>query len=371
MKKNMKLLISLSVVVVLVALIFWHQMQKTNDVKSDIKIGAILPLTGVFAFAGESCRNGMLLAVEKFNETDPNIIIQVLCEDGKGTSKDSLSSYNKLLQKNITMFFCAASVTAEAIVNPLLKQLTLLAIVSDSKITLKNNNVYNLTVNSNQEISTIFRYLAGKNFKKIAIIYQKDELGSEINDVSRHFAPLFNLSIIANEEVSDAETVSSAIARVLAKHPEAIFIGTAGNNAALIAKKLRESNYSGRICALKSFNTPRITNQAGEAANGIYICYTPYDLVDSQEELLRFKTSYKARFNTSPDIMAAYSFCIIDLALKACKEAHFDIEKTKQILSATKDQPSIFGPITCAEDRIFVFPIDVGILNNGQIQLEE
>lgn len=365
--KNIIAIIMVIAVTAIALLGISNQKLKHTDDKNVIKIGAILPLTGNYAFAGESCRDGMLLAIEMFNKVHGKKV-KVLCEDGKGTSKDSISSYNILSQQNVPIIFCAASVTANAIVNPALKQLTLLAIVSDSNITKKNSNVYNLTINSQQEIQAIFNFLSLKKTNQVAIIGEKDELGKEINEVARSLAPKFDISIVVNEEISGAETIVPAITRIMSYNPGAIFIGTAGSNAALIAKRLRELNYSGLICGLKSFNSPSIISQAGQAANGIHICMTSYDTEDGSLEAQNFKNDYISRFNKEPDIMAAYSFCIIDLALKAYVSANFDINMAKQILSETKNANSIFGPITCTDNRMFVFPVDVGFLYNGKVK---
>jgi branched-chain amino acid transport system substrate-binding protein len=121
------------IVVVLVALLFLFGMPSACSDKPDktIKIGAIYPLSGPLATAGESAMNGILLAVDIINgEHDlslplarskgiPSLAkdkIEVLFEDSLGTPESGVVAARKLIdEENVTALIGCyqSSVTGE------------------------------------------------------------------------------------------------------------------------------------------------------------------------------------------------------------------------------------------------------------------
>lgn len=71
----------------------------------EIKIGAILPLTGDGAKYGEEAKNGIELALEELKDSK----IKVFYEDDQGTSSGAVNAFNKLV----------ASVKAPVIIGPM------------------------------------------------------------------------------------------------------------------------------------------------------------------------------------------------------------------------------------------------------------
>ena len=372
--KNKRLLTGLGIVVILLVIITFG-INKKNKQESDenvIRIGAILPLTGNLAFFGESCKEGIILATEKFNSEHPHHKLSILYEDCKGTVKDSIAAYNSLKSKEpINMLVCVSSVSAKAIVNENLNELTFLTLVSDPNITLRNPNVYNLSIDFRQELQTMFRYWSSKKIKTISIIYPKDELGNDAREIFLDQAKKYNLTVKNVEEISFSDNINTAVTNILSSQSDVVFIAMLESSAALAAKRLRELKYQGDICVPMSFNTPHTINQAGVAADGIYICYAPFNLEEDNKfvDFKKFRDLYMQRFGKGPAIMAAaYAFCITDVALRAYSASNYDIDKTKELLVSLKDIPSILGEITCSDRRTFYFPIEVGVLDNGSIK---
>ena len=372
---NSKNKIILAVVAVLaiaaiIALGIKNQMNhNSGDDENVIRLGAIMPLTGPLAFVGESSKEGLLLAVDIFNNSVNGKRIKVILEDGKGTVKDSISAYNNLMMQSPSILFCVASVTAKAVVTPSLDVLTILSTVSDSTIAEKNQNVFNITVNSQQELQAMCHFWESKSIKKVGLIYQKDELGLEIKETIHEICLQHGINIIGEEEISTAESILSATTRTKDTFPEAVFVGATGSNAAMTVKRLVENNFKGIICCLKGFNSPSVLKQAGEAANGVYLCYTNYDMDDESQsnELKQFRDLFLKKYNHVPDALATDSFCVINLALKKIDSAGFNFEEAKKLLLETNNEPSVLGNLSCTSKRFFIFPIGVGIIREGHI----
>jgi branched-chain amino acid transport system substrate-binding protein len=370
--KNKKVLHILVIMVLLaiVAIRIYKYYQQVSD-DNVLRIGAVLPLTGNLAFFGEACKEGIILATETFSRENPHHKLAVFFEDSKGTVKDSIAAYNNLKSKTpISMLICISSVSAKAIVNQDIKELTLLTLVSDPTITLGNTNVFNMNIDLRQELQAMCNLWVSKKIKNISLIYPKDELGNDAREIILDLAKKYSLTVANEEEVSSSDNINAAVANIISSQSDAVFVSTLGGGAALAVKRLRELKYHGDICVSMAFNSPNIIQQAGDAANGIYICYAPFNLDEENSYLAfkKFRDLYTERFTKGPDYLsAAYAFCITDIALRTYTTSGYDIDKTKEMLANLKDAPSIFGGITCSDRRTFYFPIDVGVLDNGTI----
>ena len=79
-------IVAVLAIAAIIALGIKNQMQKQPDDENVIKIGAILPLTGAFAFEGEKAAAAIRMAADEFNESpSAKKKIKLLLEDGKFT----------------------------------------------------------------------------------------------------------------------------------------------------------------------------------------------------------------------------------------------------------------------------------------------
>ena len=96
----MKKLIWTLVILVVVAVFggrAWYLHKQAEQNKDAIKIGVLGVLSGPYAFIGSEFNNGVTLAIEELKEKNPDLSLVLTIEDGKGKTKEAISSYNKLL----------------------------------------------------------------------------------------------------------------------------------------------------------------------------------------------------------------------------------------------------------------------------------
>ena len=351
--KNKKLLIGVVVLVASIPFIVFKSCQSATIDKS-VRIGAVLPLTGPLSFVGESAQKGMVLALEEFNENGKGKKhIELVVSDGKSSAKDSIMAYKHLIvgRGNMEALFCVSTVGAKAIAEQNPNVPFYMTIVSDSKIARNKKGWLNLTLNDEQEVDTIFDYIKNLGRGKIAIAYQHDDLGVYTYETatSRH-----DVDIVAGEEVSDESQVSSVVAGICEKHPDAVFIAAVGSVAATIAKKLAEYQYAGVVASFSGFNTPSVLNQAGDAANGILICSTQYDVGDTTE-VHSFKQSYTDKYGSKPDFIAAYAYSLMSIYLSSGIDA--------------SQYHTLFGDLEKNSDGTIRFPLKIARLENGTVHI--
>ena len=93
-----KLWIGIFIVLVLAFAIVWELMQSKKELE-EIKIGAIMPLTGELATYGEPVKKGMELALEEINAKGGinGKPLKIIFEDDLGGPKTAVTVFNKLI----------------------------------------------------------------------------------------------------------------------------------------------------------------------------------------------------------------------------------------------------------------------------------
>lgn len=67
-----------------------------NENEGTIKVGAILPLTGYAAFNGQTCKEGLELALSEIDTMKTDYKFEITYEDSKSSAKDGQMAYKKL-----------------------------------------------------------------------------------------------------------------------------------------------------------------------------------------------------------------------------------------------------------------------------------
>src|SRR3972149_10751786 len=71
--------------------LFLFLISCTQVVEEKVKVGAVLPMTGTFAFYGEDQRTGIEVALEEVGDK-----INVIYEDSAGENPKAVAAFNKL-----------------------------------------------------------------------------------------------------------------------------------------------------------------------------------------------------------------------------------------------------------------------------------
>ena len=70
----------------------------SNNATNEVKIGAILPLTGQGAALGKSYQNSMNLGVEYVNNQNNSELFKIIFEDSQANSSKAVSAAQKLIR---------------------------------------------------------------------------------------------------------------------------------------------------------------------------------------------------------------------------------------------------------------------------------
>jgi branched-chain amino acid transport system substrate-binding protein len=337
-----------------------------------LKMGAVFPLTGGLAFVGESCRQGVELAVADHKQRHPQSDITVAFEDSANDPKTGLAAYRKLHGTDKTAVnFCIMSSVSGALLAQDPDQALLVSVVSHSKITENRPRTFRYFLSSDKETGTMASYLAGKGLKKVAFLYVNDEFGLDALACFREsFATQGGSVTMAEAFDKKGADVGGIVAKAVAANPDAIYFVGYGTPIAMIAKKTRELGYKGVRCSFSSFFVPPVLKQAGEAAEGVLFTSTGYDPTAPQSKAdSEFIQKYETQYGKKPDYYAPFCYDLAVIFLESWEKANHDLDQALKLMKQVKDYPGVIGRASCNSSRDFQFPTMVKVVKGGKASM--
>lgn len=274
-----------------------------------VKIGAILPLSGVGSVPGSYLKNGLELA---YSLDSSNSNIKLLFEDSKSVPNQGVAAYNKLssVDKMDICITALSSVTMSLI--PILKEdiPTITTLTTYPNITSKNNSLYRTFINSADEANVLAEYIIkDAKLTNIGIIYNNDEggLGSE-QAFSNAYSKHKGLVVFREAYPATDYDFRNLILKIKdTKGINALFIIGYGKSLGLLIKQIREARIQEPIFTMSQFGSSDSRIAAGETADGIIYSSPLYEHIKTQEKN-KFDSLYFSKYNSKPNFIAAYGY---------------------------------------------------------------
>ncbi|MDD4983278.1 MAG: penicillin-binding protein activator [Candidatus ainarchaeum sp.] len=313
-------LIGLLVLIVVIVFVLLFSTNSTND----LKIGALLPMTGVESRQGDLMQKGVNLAIEELKTEGKDV--EFYLEDTKSTTKDTLSEYNYLIDKDITAFFTLGSPNSILLQEPIKEDNKILfAIAASAKYTTNGLNTFRVQPSAVQEGKDLAKLAyANLNLKNIAIIYKNDDYGLGVkNAFEKPYLELGgNVSLI--EQFNESTDVKSTLLKI-DENVDAIYIGAFAVNVGEIAKQARELGLKQQILCGQACQNPDLMKTGGNATDGIIFSTTFLD--KNTEFYKKYKEKYSEEpaqiswqyYNLTNAYAKIYSICKDDVACTAKK----------------------------------------------------
>jgi branched-chain amino acid transport system substrate-binding protein len=174
--------------------------------------------------------------------------------------------------------------------------------------------------------------------------------------------------VVAEQAYSegDADFRSQLTALKNAK-PEAIIVPGYYTEAALMVKQARELHITVPFLGGDGWDSAKLLEIGGSAMNGCY--YSNHYSADNTDPIVQnFVAKYKARYNETPDSIAALGYDTAKLLADAISRAGSDEPAhVRDALAATKDFPGVTGKITMDSERNANKPAVILEIKNGKV----
>jgi len=339
---NLKLRFVMGLVIIIalvVGVLFVLQTIQTDNVSKNPRLGGLFGLTGFASFAGESSRDGFMMAIEDYNKP-----VDYVIEDYQSDMKTTLSSVKKLIEVDDMQIIIGPEWEFGAVISPLAEEKKALFITPWLTIEPEwTSPEYFMSAMPREQIYTDFaiKYVAQKGVKKIAIIQTQDDFAITVGKTIIQAAKQNGITIIQSFSVTeDSSDYRSIILKINTLGVDAIYtIMQTDNSQAQLNKQLKELNIQLPIYVhYARAESDNYLTAAKNSAEGI-IYVSPKE----SKKMSEFNKKFFEKYNRAPAISAATAYDITTLILKAHDEGYDKPEEVYNYLNEQKGYEGYYG----------------------------
>lgn len=219
-----------------------------DEKEKEIKIGAIIPLTGSFASYGEPVRDGMLLAAAEINDAGgiEGNRIKLVIEDDAGDPKASVNAFTKLANTDkVPLILGPLSSGCSLATAPVAEKSKVVQISTLAGIpALSEAGDYVFRIYPSTEVGARFAaQQALKRFKpeKVAIMYMNNPFGDAAKKIYEETAKEFDIEITAMESFPDGEKdFRTQLSKIKQSSPDLLFCSAYWGEGSRILVQIQE-----------------------------------------------------------------------------------------------------------------------------------
>jgi branched-chain amino acid transport system substrate-binding protein len=344
----------------------------------EIKIGAVSCLTGALSTFGVSSIQGAKLAVEEINAAGGTLgqPIQLIVEDNGSKAGETATILRKFISQDKVAAVLGGLTSSSTMEGAPLAQAAKLPLLTPSATNIAVTKIGDYIFRS-----CFIDPFTGQMMARFALDRLRAKQAIVITDVKQDYSvgltdairlyfsqngakPLSTLSYSSGD--TDFRTQLTAVRMA---HPEVVFLPGYYTEAALILLQARQLGIKCPFVGGEGWDSPTLVQVAGKAADGNY--YTDhFSAADPDPKVQKFVQTYRAKYATLPDALAALWYDGARLLAQAVQRAgSVDPEKVRVALAATRDFDGVTGRISIDDNRNASKPGVILEIVNGESKL--
>ena len=341
--------------------------------KDVIKIGAVQPLTGRFAFAGVNINAGLKDALMMANEAGGinGKKIEYIVEDGQYDTKVATAAFKRIMTRDKPLIMYGESTGLGKAISPVIKERYKILYSStsfSSELANPKNNPYMFVPGPTYSdmFGILLKYIAKEKPKaKVAFFYSDTEFGKDPIPYGREMCKKLGLQLVAEEVAKvGAVDVSSQVLDLKRKKPDyVIFQGFVMAPVSTVIKQSRDFGLKCKFMGTFWGTTAMLLKKLGPLAEG-YMGVNPYNFwwMDNVPMIKKIKAYTK---KTYPDIkfrpnsyMQGFvtGLIFVECLKRADKAGDLTGDGLVKALQSIKDFDTggLTAPLTCKDNK---FPV--------------
>jgi branched-chain amino acid transport system substrate-binding protein len=194
-------------------------------------------------------------------------------------------------------------------------------------------------------------YAGRRGCKRAAIFYMRSDYGRRMANAFEERAVEGGMTVVDRQSFNSDTPVNPRNLTVIlddwaARGLDALFLATEGSHAAVIARAIRARGLKWALIGGDALGTSDLFSEGTEVVEGAVLA-SPFHPDEPRDEVKRFVTAFRGRFQGPPDAAAALAYDTITLLAHAMTQSRSTNPATvAQALHALKGWPAVTGPIT-------------------------
>jgi branched-chain amino acid transport system substrate-binding protein len=322
----------------------------------EVKIGLVLPMSGILAQAGDSFKKAAILAFEEIIASgmlkDKDIQLSYVIEDGQCNPEPAVKATEKMLSQDKVEIligeFCSSATLAVSAVSKK-QEIPFVAFSSGAtNITSDGHKWVVRTIPNNDQVNVALADLIKKNFSgaTVAILYPINDWGIDADKILAEELTKAGYKIVDRLGVQANETnFYSVLTKLKGLKPKVVAFSTYGTGVPAMFRQAKEVGLDTKWVTLQQ---PIYEDQAGPLAYGV-IRAMFFFASPQNPKAVDFEKKVKAKYNKEPDTYMAEAYDAVYVVADALKRGGATKDGFLKALWSTKNYMGVMGPITFDE----------------------
>lgn len=252
----------------------------TNAAFAQIKIGAIISITGPTAALGVGYKN----AFATFPDTIDGKSVTYIIRDDAADASQAVSIAQRMIEEDHIDALIGPSLTSAALaVQPILNaaKVPMIATSPLDYDPVKYPYTFSAVQPVGLMVDAVVADMKKRGVKTLGYVGYADGFGDQVFDATKAAAVKDGIEVVANERYARTDTsAESQVLKVLSKKPDAVMIGGSGTPGTLPVAALHRRNYKGLVYGNHGMVSPAFLKVGGPAVDGIIAVTGPVVVFD-------------------------------------------------------------------------------------------
>lgn len=317
--------------------------KKETEAK-EIKIGAILPLTGESAFWGENIKNGVDLAVDEINQKGGIIgrKVVILYEDTKGQPAVGTQAISALISIHKVQCVIGDVISSVILaVAPIMERnkCVLLGFGESAEISDAGDYIFR-NWNSAASDAEITGDFAARHSHAVVVLSQNDAFGKSAKDLFVYELRKKNVKIVMDEVFSKGEIdYRTILAKLQTLEYDGLYIASFHQDTLVLLRQYKELGLRNvNIYGVSSWEEGTLVSfLKNNFAGHVFFGY-PKPPDPNNPTVAKFRSNYKTRYQKEPEILCDNGYDAVYMLKYAIEKAgRYDGQSIKDALYTLQD----------------------------------
>lgn len=348
MKK--KTLIITLVFALIVFIIYFTTTKDNAEQLNEIRIGAVLPLTGDVASYGIDSKNGIDLAISLANSAQNEYLFTVSYEDSKGEPKTAVNATEKLIVSEHPIAIIGENISSStAAMIPIIDRNKLLLIspsASAPNLSGLSNYFFRVFPSDVEEGAFIAKTVSTIHPNSQAVvIYVNNDYGVGLKSIFEEKSDLLGINILDTFGfVKGTTDFKSILSRVKLLNPDVIYMPSYYEEGGALLKQIREMDIKANVFGSTTHEDPKLIDIAGNAANGlIFPVSTGYNPESNNDIVKNFIDSFLITYNKEPGLVSALGYDCAQLIIDGVRTGGATTDGIRNFILNSQSIPGAAG----------------------------
>lgn len=330
-----------------------------SDDPNAIKIGEFASLTGGSASFGQSSHKGTALAIEEINAAGGLLgrKVKLITEDDQSTAGQPATIARKLISQDKIVALLGEVASSKSLEAAPICQQNKIPMISPAstnpKVTEVGDYISRVCFIDPFQGTVMSKFALSRGWKKVAVLtdVKQDYAVGLAEFFKKHFAANGGTIVKEQNYSTGDKDFKPQLTSIQAAQADAIFIPGYYGEVSLIARQAKLLGINVPLLGGDGWVGDSLIKVAGNSLDGSFLsCH--FSAEDQDEVVQGFVKKFKAKYNETPDDMAALGYDSAMILGEAIKRAGTtDGEKLKDAIAATKEHKGITGVITLDAQR--------------------